>query len=64
MKKEDIRYAKIDYQDDKYIIIDWSVKGIGFGQLVIDRKTHEILDDEDMENEFCEMIMDVALRSE
>ena len=54
----DIYYVGIYHKDEEITIYDWAVQGIGFGQLVVDNKTGEILDDEYMGEGFCNYILE------
>lgn len=42
------------------IVFRWSAVSIGFGELVIDARTYEIIDDEYMDEEFCKQVMQVG----
>ena len=64
MRIYEIAYAYIEYQNEKIIDIRWGVKGIGFGQLIIDAVTHEIIDDECMGDNFCNQIIDYVFNTE
>jgi len=58
-----IRYntlkAEIMYENDDVTIISWRCN-IGFGQLVIDTKTDNIIDDEHMGKEFCDKVIEIV----
>jgi hypothetical protein len=49
-------HVEMIHQDDEVTIYSWSCN-IGFGQLVIDSKTKEIIDDEYMSKEFCDKVI-------
>lgn len=50
-------YAKIDYENENVVDIAWECPGIGFGHLILDAKTREIIDDEFMPIEFCRIVL-------
>lgn len=62
MKEYDFVYVEISYQDKKVIIFQWGARHIGFGELVIDAKTHELLNDEGMSKEFCNQVIKLGLK--
>jgi len=49
--------TEIYYQDDKIIDILWDSPYIGFGHLTLDKNTKEIIDDEFMSKEFCDIVI-------
>lgn len=55
----DILYAYVDSViDDEISIIKWGVRNIGFGELIWNSRTGEILDDECMDKEFVREVLD------
>ena len=50
------------FQNKAVIIFRWTAKGIGFGELVIDCHTHEIIDDEYMGCDFAKEVIDIGFK--
>ena len=50
------------FQNRCVIVFRWAAQGIGFGELVIDSHTHEIIDDEYMGCEFANQVMEIGFR--
>jgi len=56
--KIDYRTLSVEpyYSDDEVTIIEWYCN-IGYGQLTINTKKHEVIDSEHMRDEFCQRVI-------
>lgn len=60
-EKYDFRYVEIDnhqYNGFGVTVYNWSCKGYGFGQVMIDNDTDEIISDEFMGDEFVKQMLE------
>jgi hypothetical protein len=61
--KEEVKKYNITINDvkvDKYTHIYWICESIGFGELVVENETHNIIDDECMSEEFCKQVLSIV----
>jgi hypothetical protein len=61
MIKHDIEVFEV-IENEEYIIFRWDADGVGFGEIVIDAKTHEIVDDEYMGEKFANKVIEIGLK--
>jgi hypothetical protein len=55
--KPETMAVNIYYEDETRTVYEWEIKGIGQGQITINTKTSEIIDDEKMGEEFCRKVI-------